>query len=117
MATAESFTERRDFGPTFDLVPKLFGFPLALPKILIHGYLVLEIKSDGAINRMKRDRRKAVLYLFGRCSLIELVNHCIERNAGTRQANSAIAIFKQGIARRELDTHELSNIRILSVFI
>src|SRR6266508_303640 len=116
LATAESFTERRDFGPTFDIVPKVLGFPLALAKILIHGYLVLEIKSDGAINCMKRDRGKAVLNLFRRGPLVELVNDGVKRNTRAREANSAIAIFKQWIARCEHDTHGLNISDMLPIF-
>ena len=65
---------------------------------------------------MKRNRGKAVLNLFRRGPLVELVNNRIERNPRTRQANCAIAIFKQWIARCEHDTHGLNISDMLPIF-
>ena len=79
---AKAFPKFGNLGPAFELAPKLFAFFLTAAKVIIHGGLMFQLERDCAVDTSQRERRKAILNLFSGSSLVELIHHRVERDAG-----------------------------------
>lgn len=100
-AMAKTLAECCNLGAILDLATKLRAFLFAAAKVLVHGGLVLEVKGERTVDTAKRERREAILNLLGGSSLIELVNHRVDRNARVDQPDCAILVLKQRCTLRE----------------
>lgn len=94
-AMAEAFTKCCRLRPALNQALKLSGFLLTPAKVVVHFSLMLEVEGDGTVDGAERQRRETILNLLSGGALIELINHCIERNPRTGQADGAVPVFIQ----------------------
>ena len=80
---------------TLDLLANRFGFGLPFSEIGINVILVIQIVSDRAVDLPKRQRREAVLDLFGRGASLERCYQCIEGHARTDYSHGTGLILVQ----------------------
>jgi hypothetical protein len=110
---AETFAEFRDLRPTLNLVLQLSGSLRTATQVLINNLWMLHVKGDGSVNAAERQGRKTVLNLFRGCTLIELIDDGVQRNARSDDPDSSVFIINK---RRCLSEREWNhNIRIYQI--